>query len=345
MHDTITSAESVSSETPSQARITAEAFLQWASNRRGTLGGRVVLVADERDVDAVTIHLSEADVVLAPGSAPAPTDGPMILHYDGRLIEPGDVVRFGDDYELELQDYLSIAFLPVARPTIVHLGDAEGWAAMLADADAARAIGYFLPQLGSRTVVLADAAYLGAPVGKPPAVPERFQVDLDGVLRLGIDGRALGPIGTVPSTDFGLERPASDALASLGVDTDDELQRRPWFGRYLAALRLLSDTGPSTWASGFGRHLLPGLGADPARATPLVLVHGGDGHQLVDLASGRRFTLDLPSAEAAEALLETGDVTRAARALGSVHPKARDLDARLRSFSAEFAAAGIDLLA
>lgn len=353
---------------PSAARLTADAILRWSGDRRAAPAGRVAFVDGEEWIEPTRALLAEGDVIVAtchydPGAradagiVATPEPGhPLVLRAGGRLSEPGDVLRFGDGYELELQDYLAVAFLPVSRPTVVRFTTEESWTTFLADADEYRASGYLLPQIHHQGVRIADTAVIG---GCPhdAAPPQRLSVSNDGTVRLGPDGIVVGALAgeTDSSAAPDLSITVSGSAYLRGSST--HLADRPWLSRYLDAIDLASTAVGAPWrVSGFGATLLEHLTPDESRRSRLSLAWRTDEFRLIDASTGRRFDLREHTALAVEALLETGSAEAAAEVLSresvftngagtGTRSDTTSIETRLDDLLDRFSRHGVDLTA
>ncbi|MDR6866968.1 hypothetical protein J2Y69_001567 [Microbacterium resistens] len=354
----------------SHARAISSAVFQWATGLREDGAGRVVFSGTREGLPALARLAGPNGAVLLPSDGALEDwrlpSGVRVLSYEGELAVPGDVMHIGRGYEIELQDYLALPFVPVTRSTVVRCLSAEGWAAFAADADEARATGLLIPQLTSRSVVLADRAVIDAAVRGVDVEVNSLTVDDRGEIRrwpvgppVAADDDALlapqparayfscfadGGPETVggPETDGGPETVGGGPLA-----TEALIVERPWLPRYLTALRVAGGEDGETWSlSGFGGTL---TGADPdprARPTGDLLIWRGDEYQLVAGDSGRRFSLGRDTALVVECLLgaATEDDARAAFADAGIAGGADvggGIGRDIADLRARFAAAGV----
>jgi len=332
------------------------AFEQYVRGSRTIVEGAVIFLESGTHLDDVLRLAVPGDIVIAP-AGPAPRGSIQLIGYDGDFRAPGDDMILDGRHPFELQDHLTVDGLTLVGPTVVRHGTADGVSAFLRDADTARESGIFPRHLLSTEVLLdSRSSFLHAELACDPLV--RIHVSADGEYRDGPDGLLLGHVGD--------ERADVEAMAAqgagraralariidrrvLGADLDD----RPWFERYLAALDLLREwAGPPPTISGFGGHLVTALDTPdtssavlPADA-PFLVTEDGEGFVFVDRASGLRLRLGVDSARVVESLLATGDEAAAAELLatetGGRVGTAASLVGEVR---AEFHAVGVELTA
>jgi hypothetical protein len=297
-------------------------------------------------------------LVLVPGeqggAEGAPAGGPLVLGYQGSLVEPGDEMSIGDSFYLQTQDYGTSQYMSVIGPTLIRITEPADFEAFLADADAAHDKGEFPGYVIEPAVRLADLSALGAGSGAD-GPRTRLHVSGEGQVSTAPGGI---PLGTLDSgldalhaewqrVNSAAAHPCAVSLSAVVPDEERSaaLAARPWLGRYLAALdalRELRSRGVASLAvSGFGGRLDASLTAveQPAdhAGTELPLLLWAQETAYVHLpAGGRFFQLDARAARVAEALLVHGDFEAAAR-----HT---DPDA-LRQVITFFATAGVRLTA
>lgn len=300
---------------PEDRRGVAAAVRQWVTgDPSGEGAGRVLRVADARLQGAAEQLLRPDDVLLVPDDRAADDDrtpppsrtGATVAPYRGGLDEPGDEAWFSG-LKVQVEDYASIAFLPLTGATIARLRDLDGWRAYLEDADAARNSGRLLPQLLGATVAVSGAPLVDA--GDPVPVAA-VDIDRDGVARLGQDGAVLGDLGDPGPLAAALDRshPPLARLAALGDDLAADVADRPWLGLYRAALAFAApqDDGPAWSVSGLGTTVAPGGDASRITRSDLLLLHRGEERVLVQPRSLRRFALTARAAVVVEHLLGDG---------------------------------------
>ncbi|PPG67576.1 hypothetical protein C5C31_09245 [Rathayibacter rathayi] len=309
--------------------------------------GRVILCQTSDLLAEVDRLAGQQDVVLAlaeQGLAERRLpSGALVLPFEGQLVEQGDTIHIGRGYEVELQDYLAIPFVPVTRPTIVRLSSFVNWEAFVADADEAQATGAFIPQMTSSSVVLADRSVLDAVIDQVDVSINRLTVDQAGAVHYWPDAPSVAPIAEFASEPE--MQPTSAYFANVGGEETEQLIReRPWLRRYLAALRIAGQQGGDTWSvSGFGRTL---AGADfdrGARTTGEILIWRDDEYQLVVTDSGRRFNLGRDTAVVIESLLETESLDAAIARITAAGLARQGLERDLADLQRRFAGAGVVL--
>lgn len=259
--------------------------------------------------------LGPEDVLLLPAESttdddaspePPTAEGAAVLTYRGGLDEPGDVAWFGE-LRVQVEDYASIAFLPITGATTARLRDAHGWQAYLEDADAARASGRLVPQLLGAAVVVC-----GLPLTDDLAAGTVAAVDIDrdGVARLGSDGLVLGDARDRHGLAAALGRTYSplERLAELGGDVADDIAHRPWLALYRAGLAFAAadGSGPAWSVAGLGTSLRPDGEVAALTRSDLILLHRGDERVLVEPGTLRRFALAPATAIVVERLLSDG---------------------------------------
>lgn len=327
--------------TCSRERRVSSAVLQWATGREDAGTRRVVLCTDREGLAALVGHHDVADVCLAPAADDAGSgvmDVSRVLEFDGRFAQPGDVMHIGSGYEIELRDYLAVPFMPITRPTIISCTTSDAWRALIEDADEAWTTGMFIPQLASRSAVLADQSVIGAAIDGTAVKINRLTVDAAESVRYRLGGPVVGSVGSIdlddqPAASFLL---AEEEQPAAGDERASEFAARPWIRRYLAALRIVGGAGGESWSfSGFGSELTSDLPDRTRRASGHLIAWRGEDYQLI-AESGRRFALGRETAIAVEALLESPTLDQAhdcARGAGITRPSLKqeldDLRARL----------------
>ncbi|MDF2560548.1 MAG: hypothetical protein K0R99_1994 [Microbacterium sp.] len=334
---------------------TATAFEQYVSGRRGIVEGAVFFLESGDHLEEVLRAAEPCDIVIAPTRHA----DPRTIGYDGSFLDPGDEITLDGRHAFELQDYLAAPFLTIAGPTVVRQFSAVGIAAFLSDADTARDSGVFVGQLLNTEVLLdSRASFLAADLFGDSLV--RVHVTRNGEYRDGPDGLLLGRVGddradveATAAAGAGRGRSFAGIVDPRVVEAD--LDDRPWFARYLAALDLLRGWGGATQRpaiSGFGGHLVTALeesGAYPSILSahaPFLATADGEQYLLVDRATRRRLRLGVDAARAAECLIATATESEAVALLAaelgrqpsSVAPDVREVRGGL-------AAQGIDLTA
>ncbi|QKW10975.1 hypothetical protein HUT18_18130 [Streptomyces sp. NA04227] len=325
----------------------------------GATGSATVVLESPAHLDQLLASdlAGPGTLVLVPGDQEAegqdPAAAPLVLGYQGSLVEPGDEMSLGDAFFLQTQDYATSQYMSVIGPTLIRITEPGDFEAFLADADAAHDKGEFPAHVSEPVVRLADLSALGAGTGAD-GPRTRLYVNADGQVSTAPGGIPLGGL------DSGLDaldaqwrdlnsrslQPCSVALSAAVPDEDRtaQLTARPWLGRYLAvldALRELRTRGVTGLkVSGFGGRLDPALDevtvpADTDRALPLLL--WSEDKAYVHVAeTGRFFQLDLRAAKVAEALLVHGEPGAAA---------AHAAPAALQQVQAFFGTAGVRLTA
>ncbi len=302
---------------------TVTAFEQYVSGRRALGDGAVFFLETATHLADVLREAERNDVVFTPSRSTSFAQE-NVMECGGRFREPGDRLVLDAHHVVELQEYVAAPFLSIVSPTVIRQGSAEGLAAFLSDADTARDDGIFVGQLlspmatlESRASFLASAACGGGLV--------RVHVTADGEYRDGPDGALLGQVGDARAE----VRVAADGVGGRGrpfariMDPrvlDADLDDRPWFGRYLAALDALRDWRGSRGRptiSGFGGHLIRALDESAAfpvvvsADAPLLMTDDGEEYVLVDPHRRIHLRLGIDAARATECLLATGDESSA----------------------------------
>ncbi|WP_152642400.1 hypothetical protein [Microbacterium sp. SA39] len=227
---------------------TAAAFQQYVTGRRTDVAGAVFFLEASDHLDAVCRIAARGDVVVAPSPADprggaTGAGGVPVVGYSGSWREPGDEIRLDGRHTFALQDYVALPFLSITGRVVVRQRTAKGIAAFLGDADTARYFGVLVSPLLSSAVMLDSGASFGRPRSADDALA-RVHVTADGEYRDGADGLLLGRVGDARSE---IEKTgAADGGRGRGfariVDRElleAELDRRPWFESYLAAIGVL----------------------------------------------------------------------------------------------------------
>ncbi|MFS0894794.1 daptide biosynthesis RiPP recognition protein [Microbacterium sp. 179-I 3D3 NHS] len=328
----------------SRERRVSSAVFQWATGVAPASAGRVVLCATDDEVSGLLAHDGLADTFLVPSSSDAAAPPDRVLTFEGRFDEPGDVMHIGRGYEIELQDYLAVPFVPVTRPTVVSCLTSSAWSAFIEDAEEAFATGSFIPQLASHSVVIADRSVIDAAIDGTSVAINRLSIDAHGDVRYRLGGPVVGAAG---STDLG-DQPASTFLvgeedaAEAGESVAAEFAARPWIRRYLTALRIVGGTDGESWSiSGFGG-ALTGAETDRGlrRRSGHLIIWRDDEYQLV-AETGRRFALGRETAIAVEALLEAPSFEQAVSTARSAGLDRHTVPQELRELRERFAAVGV----
>jgi hypothetical protein len=221
------------------------AFRQYVTGRRTDVAGAVLFLEAADHLDAVRRIAARRDVIIAPSSLIAEggetgAGGALAIGYSGFWHEPGDEIRLDGRHSFALQDYVALPFLTITGRVVVRQRTAKGIAAFLGDADTARHFGVHVSPLLSSAVLLDSGASFGRSRSAGDTLV-RVHVTADGAYRDGADGLLLGRVGDARSE---IERTAA-AGAGRGrgfariVDQElleQELDRRPWFESYLAAI-------------------------------------------------------------------------------------------------------------
>lgn len=345
-HDNTDLIDTTAQAADSRERRVSSAVFQWATGVAPASAGRVVLCATADGLTDVFERDDATDTFLVPSFAdsPATTVPDRVLTFEGQFDEPGDVMHIGRGYEIELQDYLAVPFVPVTRPTVVSCLTSSAWSAFIEDAEEALATGVFIPQLASHSVVIADRSVIDAAIDGTRVAINRLTIDAQGDVRYRLGGPVAGAAGSI---DLG-DQPASTFLAEqseagdVGQVLADQFAARPWIRRYLAALRIVGGQGGERWSiAGFGHSLAANdIGRSTRRSGHLIIWHA-DEYQLV-AETGRRFKLGRETAIAVEALLEAATFEQAvdtARAAGLTRGT---VTRELRDLGERFAAVGVN---
>jgi hypothetical protein len=293
-----------------------------------------ISLADRAHLDDVigTGLAGEGTVILAPGGHD-PARG--VVGVEGVLDEPGSEFSIDYDFFLQTQDYASSQFMAVLGPTLIRIQDGDDFESFLADLDHAYAAGVFPEFATAPAVRIADVPALGATTALDgPAL--RLHVDRHGAISTSPAGAPLGSLGAAfPELVSAWERAnaASDlpCAVCLGRTVPEArrtegLLRRPFAGRYLAALGALrtmtvNEIG-GLRVSGFGGRLGDELadadgdaeaGVDLVDAALPVLMWSDERGYLYEPDRGRVFAVDHAAARAVESLLATGSPEAAAR--------------------------------
>lgn len=334
---------------------TAAAFEQYVSGRRGIVEGAVFFLDSGDHIEEVLRAAEPCDIVFAPvGSA-----DPRVISYDSSFLDPGDEIIVDGRYTVELQDYVAVPFISIAGPTVVRQFSAEGVAAFLSDADTARDSGVFVGQLLNTQVMLdsRDSFLAAGPVGDSLV---RVHVTRRGEYRDGPVGLLLGRVGeeradieATAAAEAGRGRSFAEVVDPRVLEAD--LDDRPWFGRYLAALDLMRSwegAPPRRAISGFGGHLVAALDAGAAYPSilaadaPFLVTGDGEKYILVDRTTRRRLRLTVDSARVAECLIATASESEAVALLAvelgrrpsSVAPMVREFQGRCTAANLDIAA-------
>jgi hypothetical protein len=277
--------------------------------------------------------VTDRTIVFAPGVA----DGSRVVGYEGSFGEPGAEFTLGDTFYLQIQNYAISEYVSVVGPTLVRVADEVDFEAYLTDADRAVREGVFPQFLTNPVIQLADLPALGAGIeGDGPDL--RLYVRSSGALTTSPSGADFGSVGDrlpdLMSRWTALNNSAAAPCAVCLASALDEaersraLTRRPWLGRYLAAVEAIRDVRARGIAdpqvSGFGRRLVPDLplledaadGVDPAAA---VLLWAGEEAFIYHPGSARTFRVPLSTARIAETLLACGSTESAAGRLPQSH--------------------------
>ncbi|MFJ6532318.1 daptide biosynthesis RiPP recognition protein [Microbacterium sp. NPDC091662] len=335
---------------------TATAFEQYVSGRRTLGAGAVFFVESGEHVEAVRSQTRLDDVVFAPAGSARRTD-PRVVVYHGSLREPGDEITFDGAHAVGLGEYVMVPLLSIAGPTLIRQNSAEGVAAFLSDADTAKNSGVFIDALLSNAVLLDSLPSFLGPIREGEALA-RVHVTAEGEYRDGPDGLLLGIVGDgreeieVRARECEGRGRGFARIVDRGV-LEADLDDRPWFARYLAAIELLreGDGVPSRpTISGFGGHLvraldeLAALSGVVCASAPYLLTGDGDEWVLVDPPSRRRTRLGVDSARAAECLIATGDESAAVALLAAELGRGTSgVASMVNEVQVRFAAMGLDL--
>jgi len=253
------------------------------------------------------------------------------VEYEGSAAENGAELTIDGTFFVQIQDYVSSAFLPIAGPAIVRVCSDDDYTAFLDDADIACRSGVFPEHLTHPLVQLGDVCALGSSV--PCAAPKlrRLYINELGEVRSAPGGIALG---AVTSKDPQAWSARANDLLTTGVDpclagvvSGERLREsrssRPWLARYLWALearRQLAGRGVrNVKVSGFGGRIVDGLeslgipvdaGAE-SPAAPVLLTAGDDSYVFVP-AGARLFKVGADAARLVEiaSLAPSPDVAR-----------------------------------
>jgi len=286
-------------------------------------------------------------VVFAPGHLHSSD----VVGYDGSLVVPGDEFSIDDSLFLQTQEYRVAPYASVLSGTFVRVTDGADLAAFVADADAARATGWFTPFLLNPAIRVVDRCALGTD-GYDCGPRTRLLVRSGGEVATSPAGVLIGtvedPLATL-ITEHDRISAASDApcgvclAGAVGEPTRAAaLGERPWLGRYLDALdaiRELTTRGcTGLHVSGFGHRLLDGLASFDAHdvGRSQLLLWSDDATYLYDESTRRTMRISRRVGEVAEALLVCGSINEAS-ALVAVDTLHQVVDA--------FGSAGLSLVA
>lgn len=336
------------SQTSLERRLSAAVF-RWATGDPHGAPGRVMLCGNLEGLGGIAARSSGVDdVYLVPSGEAALPDGVVrdeVLTFDGRFDEPGDVMHIGSGYEIELKDYLTLPFTPVARPTIVACTTSAAWTALIEDAEEALATGVFIPQLASPSVVLCDRAVIDAAVQGTAVGINRLSIPTAATVRYRLGGAVVGSVETADLRD----QPASAVLRSdgdppdTGIDLERQLAARPWIRQYLAALRVIGGDDGGTWSiSGFGDGLTTSDSGPGHRTSADLIIWRGDEYRLVS-ESGRRFRLDRESAIAVDSLLQASSRDEAVVNARRAGLSPSNIGAELDDLRSRLAVVGVDI--
>ncbi|MEV7608199.1 daptide biosynthesis RiPP recognition protein [Microbacterium sp. NPDC089320] len=283
----------------------ARALREWAAGGGGVFS-RVFLVESGAHADRVAEVAVEGDVVLLPADS-GPWEGvARCVRYSGALRETGDELFLGDR-GVELEDYVTAAFVQIIGPTVVCLVDGSSSRAFLADAELARRTGVFPSALLDQRVLLANRDALLEPGELEP--PRAVRVCANGSVSVGVRGDVIGVVDELRSV---LAAPVpramalGEAAATLTSAFDAITPAR--IGRYLAAtdlLKALTLSNGTARICGFGWALIDDgfADAEPLTTDPFLL-DTADGLLLADITTRRRQLLT-PASAAVVAVVQT----------------------------------------
>lgn len=292
--------------------VGARALREWITGRCEEYS-QVILVergAAAADIDDVA---GRDDVVLLPMAGEPYNGRARAVRYSGALDEIGDELFFGER-SVELQDYVSAAFVQILGPTAVCLVDLPGWYAFLADAEIARETGVFPSALIDPRVILGDRTALAKPDER--AAPSALRVRSDGRVSVGLRGEVIGSVDDLRAL---LSVPLPRIAALGGIAPRDELTAdltsRGWIGRYLDAtdlIKMLQLGNGGAKMAGFGWELVEDGRADaePLMSDPFLL-ETSDGFLLADTGTLRRQLLSPVTAQVV-AILQTSSAPEVA---------------------------------
>lgn len=308
-------------------------LLSWSVGNIGPAtetGCSTVLLEDAEYFDAVV----ESDLV-GPETAlfvqgGGDQDHVRTFDCEGSIAEPGSEFAVGDDFFLQIQDYVTTEFVPLLGPTLIRVTGADDFERFLADADTAYTDGSFQEFVVAPSVRIADLPGLGADTGSG-GPRSRLYVGTHGQVSTSPTGRGLGTVGTSMAelqdrwTELNAEyQTGCSVCLSNAIDEDERtgaLAARPWIARYLTVLdavrTLRAQNIQEIRVSGFGGgRLLSPLDepANPADMTnpqiPVVMESGGTIYAYLP-ASGRVLRMPPSTGHVLEVLTVCGSVESA----------------------------------
>lgn len=267
----------------------ARAFREWVTGEPREFS-RIFLLEPGAPMANVARVADRGDALLLPKATGPYRGAATAVRYVGAWHEEGDQIFLGE-FGVELQDYITAAFIQIVGPTAVRFSDLNGWRAFLDDADLARRTGIFPSVLIDPRVLLADRGTLinGGSVGRS----RTLRISSNGDVSIGMQGGAVGSVDDLPAL-LAVPRPATAAVTAIapveGVRAD--LGSRRWLGRYVRAtdlFKMLRLANGSAKISGFGwRPVDDGLAdAEPLPSDPLLFETAGD-TMLADTTTLRR---------------------------------------------------------
>lgn len=295
-------------------------------------GTATIVLTDPAQLhSAATSGLISADtLVFVPDSTDDGAEIPecRIVHYEGEIAMPSTEISIDEDFYLFCQDYATSKYLSVIGPTVVGIFTEDDFRVFLADADSARSAGEFPEFLCSPAVRIANGPALRGAGGDGPG--SRLFVGADNVVSTSPQGRPIGNLRDGPERIAqrweAINREATYPCAVCleeAVPSDNReaaIGKRPWLGRYLAALdaiRELNRRGIKiTGVSGFGDRLheelerRPELASDSSVDRPILLWNDSEAF-LYDARRQKTFRFNRETADAAEAVIAAGSAERA----------------------------------
>ena len=328
---------------------------------------RIDVAVVENAGDAATLAtvpgvVTSKTLLLVPGRVSVERAQAWCVGYSGSAAAPGEELVIDDTFFVQIQDYVSSAFLPIAGPAVVRVVSDADYAAFIDDADIARATGIFPEHLVNPLVQLGDQCALGSGGACGAPSLRRLHVSEFGEVRSAPGGAALGSVTSADPQAWVAEARrilgAGEDPCLAGVVTRDLVREaraaRPWLSRYLwslEGLRQLAARGVhGARVSGFGGRLVDAVGSlgigreTESPGAPVLLTTDTDAYVFLP-AGERMFKVGADAARLAEiaGLAPSGDVARQAAAAHLGVP----LDvasAAIDDVTARFFAYGVDVV-
>lgn len=323
---------------------------QWVTGIPGRIPGHAVFVENAG-------HASYAKEIAEDGSVVLVVDGdaddPDLVTVKGRYDESGEELLVDGSLSIEIQDYLAVPFISLVGPTVIRFACQDDWQSFFDDADEARSSGHFVRQLTEVSAVLAERALLAGHVG-PDSPLARIHITANGTILNGPSGTVIGWVGDelqdIRTRAIPLKPESSIASLTHAPDVMAALNHRPWVPRYVAALDawkfIVPEQRAGTCLVGFGLSLYGATESHglPLPKAPFILEREGE-HRLLDINTGRLFTIGRDAAILIEALSNLRDVEAAASVAAvpmGIAPEFAEVSAR--AIVEQFDHLGIDLL-